>query len=166
MSVTSEIAAAANYTAQTQAAQEKGTGIASKMGADEFMNLMLKQLQYQDPLEPVSNTEWIAQQAQFSQLSATQDMSENLATNNSIMQTLSLVGKEVSLIDPDNATKTITGVVSEAKFSSDGASIIVNSKEYPISLVKSVRPITTTGTNTGTNTNTDTSTATDSTSKS
>lgn len=142
MSISGEITNAASATAQYQASQPRATGVASKLGSQEFMNLMLKQLQYQDPLEPVSNTEFISQQAQFSQLSTTQEMNENMSMNNSIMQTLALVGKEVTMTDPDNPTQTITGVVSEAKFTSNGSALVVNGKEYPISVVKSVKPVT------------------------
>lgn len=139
-SATSTIAQESNYTAQTQAKQPRVTGQASSnMGSQEFLMLMMKQLQYQDPLSPVDNKDFIAQQAQFTQVSTTQEMNKNMTMNNSIMQTLSLVGKEVRLTDPTNAKNTITGVVSEAKFTSDGANIVVNNKEYPISLVQSVK---------------------------
>ena len=142
MSVTNDITNAASATAQYQASQPRATGAASQLGSQEFMNLMMKQLQYQDPMAPVSNAEFIAQQAQFSQLSTTQEMSKNISMNNSIMQTLALVGKEVTMTDPNHPTQTITGVVSEAKFTNNGSSLLVNGKEYPISLVKSVKPAT------------------------
>lgn len=137
--ISDQIASAANSTAQMQAQQPRATGAASaNISSNDFLLLMMKQLQYQDPLSPVDNKDFIAQQAQFTQLSTTQDMNKNISTNNSIMQTLTLVGKDVTLVNPDDPTKTITGTVSEAKFTSDGADIIVNGKEYPISLVKSV----------------------------
>ena len=142
MSITNDITNAASATAQYQSSQPKATGVASKLGSQEFMNLMMKQLQYQDPMDPVSNTEFISQQAQFSQLSTTQEMNTNISQNNSIMQTLALVGKEVTMTDPDHPTQSITGVVSEAKFTSNGSSLMVNGKAYPISLVKSVKPAT------------------------
>lgn len=141
----------ANMTSQMQATKPRVTGTASsEMGSDQFLMLMMKQLQCQDPLNPMDNKDFIAQQAQFTQVSATKEMSEltkqmnqNMSTNNSIMQTLSLVGKKVSLTDPADkeGKKTIEGVVSEAKFTNTGAAIMVNGKEYPISLVKSVKPV-------------------------
>lgn len=138
-SATDQIRDAANATEQAKAAQPRVTGAASsKLDSNAFLMLMMKQLQYQDPLSPVDNKEFIAQQAQFSQLQTTQEMNNNIATNNSIMQSLTLVGKQVTLTNPDDPTKTITGVVSEAKFTSKGTSIVVNDKEYPISLVQSV----------------------------
>lgn len=137
--ITDQITNAANSTAQMQSKQPKETGAAStKVSTNDFLLLMMKQLQCQDPLNPTDNKDFLAQTAQFTQLSTTQDMSKNIATNNSIMQTLTLVGKDVVLVDPNDSSKTITGTVSEAKFTSEGANIVVNGKEYPISLVKSV----------------------------
>lgn len=136
--VTDQINAAANATAQYQAAQPKATGAAQELGSQDFLNLMMKQLQYQDPMEPVGNTEFIAQQAQFTQLETTQEMSKSITENNAIMQTLTLVGKDVVLTDPTNSAKTITGTVSSAKFTSNGAAIEVGGEIYPISLVQKV----------------------------
>lgn len=166
-SAVNTIAQEANYTAQAQAKKPRVTGAASSnMGSQEFLMLMMKQLQYQDPLSPVDNKEFIAQQAQFTQVSTMQEMNKNISTSNSIMQTLSLVGKQVSLIDPEDkkGQKTIEGVVSEAKFTANGAAIVVNEKEYPISLIKSVKEAstaqnsnTTNSTNTSNNTTNTTS---------
>lgn len=140
MSVSSEITAAQSYTAQTKAKEQKATGAAHEITATDFLNLMTEQLKYQDPLNPMDNSQFLSQQAQFSQLSTTQEMNKSLTQNNAIMQTLSLVGKEVTLLDPDKAGATITGKVSQANFSDQGASIMVNDKEYPIALIRSVRP--------------------------
>lgn len=143
--ITDQINNAANATAQyQQATQVKTTGAAQKLGSQDFLNLMMKQLQYQDPMDPVSNTEFIAQQAQFTQLETTQEMNKNITENNSIMQTLALVGKNVTLTDPDDSRKTITGTVSSANFTSNGATIQVGKESYPIALVQKVENATTT----------------------
>lgn len=140
MSVTSEINNAANATAQLQSKTDTVTGAASSnISSTEFLNLMMKQLQYQDPTDPVDNTEFISQQCQFTQLSTTQDISKTLTQNNSISQTLALVGKDVTLVDPDNTSKTISGQVEEAKFTSSGGAIVVGGKNYSIGSVLSVK---------------------------
>jgi len=144
MSVTtaSQITDAAIYTAQMQAAQPKTTGAASKLGSQEFLNLMMKQLQYQDPMEPVSNTEFIAQQAQFTQLSTTQEMNSNIASNNTVSQALSLVGKNVTLTDPNDFTKTITGNVTSSTINGKSSTINVNGNDYALTALKSVNATT------------------------
>lgn len=140
-----EITNNANATAQYKAATEKKVTGSTQVDSNTFLTLMLKQLEYQDPLSPMDNKDFLSQQAQFTQLSTTQEMSANIAQNNNIMQTLTLVGKEVTLTDPNDAKKTITGTVSQAVFSSTSANIMVGGKEYPISLIKSVQATSTAG---------------------
>ena len=68
--------------------ETKGT---SELGKDAFLQLLVAQMKYQDPLNPTSDTEYIAQLAQFSQL----EQMQNLAKTNENSQMFSLVGKEV-----------------------------------------------------------------------
>jgi flagellar basal-body rod modification protein FlgD len=69
--------------------QNRTTG--SELGRDAFLNLLVMQLANQDPLEPSSDTEFIAQLAQFSML----EQIQNLNTSFSSSQSFSLVGKYV-----------------------------------------------------------------------
>jgi flagellar basal-body rod modification protein FlgD len=48
------------------------------MGKNDFLNLLVTQLKYQDPLEPTADTEFVAQLAQFSQLENSQNMSSGM----------------------------------------------------------------------------------------
>lgn len=64
----------------------------SSLGKDEFLQLLVTQMQYQDPLNPTSDTEFIAQMAQFSSL----EQMQNLNSNFSIYKAYELVGKQVS----------------------------------------------------------------------
>jgi len=78
------------------------------MGKQEFLELLIAQLRYQDPLEPLSNQEYSAQLAQFSQLEQLQNMNTalgesleiNLLLTQSINNTLSstIIGKDVKAI--------------------------------------------------------------------
>ena len=65
----------------------------SDLGYDQFLQLLCAEMQYQDPLEPTNNTDYVAQLATFSQLEATlgmQKTTENTMAND-------LVGKQVIL---------------------------------------------------------------------
>jgi len=85
-------------TGSTQAA-----GAATKeLGRDAFLNLLITQLQNQDPLNPTDSTEFTAQLAQFSSLEQLGNVNDNLlllqnfqaSINNS--QAVSLIGKEIT----------------------------------------------------------------------
>lgn len=88
-------------------------GIAA-IGQDQFLQLLVAQLQNQDPLDPVSDREFIAQLATFSQLQQTTNVNTNLgALNASFAQMLALqqltqgadlVGKTVDFARADGTT--------------------------------------------------------------
>ncbi len=58
------------------------------MGKDEFLKLLTIQLKYQDPLQPMGNTEFLAQLAQFTSLEQLMNMNGNLQANFLMMQSL------------------------------------------------------------------------------
>ena len=63
----------------------------SDMDKDAFLQLLVAQMKYQDPLEPTSNTEYISQYAQFSQV----EQMQNMAASSDLARASSLVGQEV-----------------------------------------------------------------------
>jgi flagellar basal-body rod modification protein FlgD len=95
-------------------------------------------MKQQDPMNPMDNSQMLAQQAQFTQISEMQKLNSALNSNNMIMQANSLVGKTVQIVDPDNTSRLITGVVTSANFTNDSATVTVNGKDYPLGLVASV----------------------------
>ena len=120
-----------------------------------FLTLMLQQLQNQDPTEPTDNTEWLAQLAQYSSLEQMAKMNDNLnncmqyvssiyndmSTGAEITQTLSLIGKEVTLKDPEDpaGVSKITGKVTEASFEDGSGKIKVGDKYYSIAYILNVK---------------------------
>ncbi len=78
----------------------------------QFLQLLLTQLQFQDPLKPVDNTEFVAQLAQFSALQINQEMSGKMDTSLTIgagQQAIGLLGKKVT-VKSTSATGTVTAV--------------------------------------------------------
>ncbi|OGI18074.1 MAG: hypothetical protein A2287_09640 [Candidatus Melainabacteria bacterium RIFOXYA12_FULL_32_12] len=131
-----------NSTAKVNAEKSQERVGQSTMDQDSFLQLLMMQLKYQDPLNPMGNTEFISQQAQFTQISEIQKLNKNMsnvANTNEIMQASSLIGKEVTITDPENSKNTITGAVTEAKISDKGTNIVINNTEYPINSIRSIK---------------------------
>lgn len=118
--------------AQIKKDEEAQDALGSKMGYDQFLQLLCAEMQYQDPLEPTSNTDYVAQMATFSQLEATLSM-EN--TTQSSMAN-NLVGKQVILKSTDSSsgeTKFVDGKVDYVMYQEGEIYLSVNNALYPLS---------------------------------
>ena len=113
-------------------------GASQELGQDAFLMLMMEQLKYQDPLEPVGNTEFLAQQAAFTQVSELQKLNDSVNVTSQVTQACSLMGEYVTITDPNNSEKTISGEVSAVTFSNGSAQLVIEDKEYPLNLLLSV----------------------------
>ena len=108
----------------------------NELGKDAFLQLLVTQMKYQDPLNPSSNTEYIAQLATFSQL----EQMQNLGAMTSNSQALSLVGKNV-IVKTKSETGTIKeigGKVDFVNMSNGKAHISINGNLYSIDDLDSV----------------------------
>ncbi len=82
-------------------AQEIDSKSNNELGQTEFLELMTTQLQYQDPLEPMENGEFLSQMAQFGTVSGINDLNTNFNTmsasfqSNQALQASTLVGRRV-----------------------------------------------------------------------
>lgn len=118
------------------AAKNTNTNIGkSKLGYDEFLKLLTAEMQYQDPLEPTSNTDYVAQMATFSQLEATLSMKESLgkSSDNTIKSMANqLVGQEVVVEDDESKTGYADGIVDYVMYEDGEIYISVNDKLYSI----------------------------------
>src|SRR5690554_4087387 len=79
--------------AQTVAAESNSPtrNIGQELGKDEFMKILVTQLQNQDPLSPMADTDFIAQMAQFSTL----EQMQSLNSSYTFGQAYNLIGKNV-----------------------------------------------------------------------
>ena len=71
--------------------KKQQTAEKNSMDKDAFLQLLVAQMQYQDPLEPTSNTEFVSQYAQFSQV----EQMQNMAATSELARATSLVGDYV-----------------------------------------------------------------------
>jgi len=89
---------------------------ASGLTQKDFLKVLLTQLQFQDPLKPMDNKDFMAQMAQFTalqQASQTNDKMDNLLSIQSADQSLSLLNKTVQ-VDLSNGSQV--GNITTVKF--------------------------------------------------
>jgi flagellar basal-body rod modification protein FlgD len=105
---------------------EKTTG--SSLDKEDFLMLLVAQMKYQDPLEPESNTEYVAELAQFSSL----EQMENLNTTANNSTAYSLVGKQVYIEESSTTggSSTVQGMVEYVTIQNSTPYVSVNGQLY------------------------------------
>ncbi len=95
-------------TASTNSTPARNT--TGELGKDEFLKILIAQMQNQDPTSPMDNGQFISQMAQFSAL----EQMQQLNTSMQYSQAYSLLGKNVSatVTNSDGTTTTVSGMVS------------------------------------------------------
>lgn len=124
------------------ATRTSGNSYASKntkkneLGVNDFMKLLSEQLANQDVMNPMQDTEFISQLAQFTSLQAMQTMSEV----NYAQYGTSMVGKNVLVAsyDENGLYKEDRGVAECVKFANGDCLITVNGKDYTMSSIMEV----------------------------
>lgn len=102
----------------------------STMDKEAFLNLLVAQMKYQDPLEPTSNTEFVSQYAQFSALEQMQNMSATLE----LSRASTLVGQTVSVNTTDSSGRatTLQGMVDYIVYENNKAYVSIEGNLYSL----------------------------------
>jgi flagellar basal-body rod modification protein FlgD len=88
----------------------------NELGKDDFLKLLAAQLQYQNPMDPMDNTQFVSQMANFSSLEQITNLATaqaNLTKTVTAQQSIALIGHTVSYVGSDDAVKT--GVVKSVE---------------------------------------------------
>jgi len=123
------------------------TSSSKQLTQQDFLKLLSTQMQNQDPMQPMDDSQFMAQMAQFSTLQATTAMSTSMAalqTHSDLATASSLVGKNVTITN--ETAGVVTGTVSGVDASSGNARVIIGGKSYSLSDITNVTPVVTTPT--------------------
>ncbi|MBD9575288.1 flagellar hook assembly protein FlgD [Pseudomonas sp. BGr12] len=117
-SASSSILSSLNAGSKSSSTAETGT---SALGKDSFLQLLVTQLNNQNPLDPQDNTEFVSQLAQFSSLESMQNLDTTLGTfyssfqSSQALQASSLVGRSVivnsSKVQVDDPSAGVNGTL-------------------------------------------------------
>jgi flagellar basal-body rod modification protein FlgD len=120
-----------NNTGTTSTSSSTSTAGTTDMGYEQFLQLLCAEMQYQDPLEPTSNTEYVAQLATFSQLEATLSMESTLEQSSAT----DLVGKYVIVQSSSSTTGETTataGFVDYVQYENGKQYMYINGNAYSV----------------------------------
>lgn len=108
----------------------------SGMDKNAFLQLLVAQMKYQDPLEPTSNTEYISQYATFSQV----EQMQNMAATMELTRASSMVGKLVAVETTDRAgdVNSVQGMVQYVTYENGKAYVSIDGNLYSADDVSAV----------------------------
>ncbi|MEN6460454.1 MAG: flagellar hook assembly protein FlgD [Syntrophomonas sp.] len=118
------------------------------LGKDDFLKLLITELKYQDPMEPMKDKEFISQMASFSSLeqmnnlnSSFEKLSENITDNLlpglMLQQSSNLIGKAVSYVDPETQ-QTTTGTVDSVIVKQSVPYYVIGDKEVTMANITKI----------------------------
>ncbi len=114
-----------------------GKAFKAELDKDDFLKILITQLQYQDPTNPMQDKEFIAQMAQFSSLEQMTNMANSFGKLSSVLnssEAQSLLGRTVEVMDGE---KAIYGKVSQV-VRGEFPLVMVNGSFYDLEQVSKV----------------------------
>lgn len=97
------------------------------LGKDDFLKLLIGQLQHQDPLNPGDPAQQMAQMTQFSILEQITNLAQSqqaAAANDYDAQAIALIGRTVTYMQADGTSAT--GVVEQVTFTNRGPTLTID----------------------------------------
>ncbi|MBE3580482.1 MAG: hypothetical protein IMW96_02400 [Thermoanaerobacteraceae bacterium] len=117
------------------ASYEAGVTWEKTLNKTDFLRLIAAQLQYQNPLEPMKDTEFITQLAQFTVLEQLYEMVEQQRYA-SFIQAQGLIGREVTAVVAD---ETVTGIVEAVRLQGNDIILKVGGRELSWTQLREIR---------------------------
>ena len=115
----------------------EGRTVSNELGKDDFLKLLITQLQNQDPTDPMENQDFIAQMAQFSSLEQMTNMSTSFAKMASFISSQEATGTLGKTVELNVGDTTTIGIV-EGATRGDNPQILVNGMYYTLDKIAAV----------------------------
>lgn len=128
-----------NGTTSTVPAANGTTAANKELGKDQFLKLLLTQLKYQDPMQPMQDREFISQMAQFTSLEQMTNVAsgmQKLQQVNSLGAAFNLLGATVTYKDAKG--NAVSGVVSGAEVVNGTMQVLVGSTHVALENITKV----------------------------
>jgi len=128
----------ASTTNSSQSSSSAASGFAG-LTANDFMTMLVTELQTQDPTQPMSNSELLTQLSQMTQLQSATELSTaitSLTTTQQLSAATSFIGKVVAGTDANK--NPVSGVVTQAFLQNGSALLGVGNSQIPLANVTGV----------------------------
>jgi flagellar basal-body rod modification protein FlgD len=112
------------------------------LGKDDFLKLLATQLQYQNPLDPLKDSDFVAQLAQFSNLEGIQQLNtsiSNMLLLQQMTQGANLIGKTITYQRADSPL-TARGIVASVQVNAGTLALVVDGKQVSLNQVRGIEP--------------------------
>lgn len=120
---------------------EKDTRENDELGQAEFLALMTAQLQYQDPLKPMENGDFLGQMAQFGTVSGINDLNTTINTmsdsfqSNQALQASTLVGRRVLVPSQTGVLNDGASLMGSVELAQPASNVVITIKNSAGQLV-------------------------------
>lgn len=135
-----EIQSVLNADATRRGASDSSSSVISnELGKDQFLQLLVVQMEYQDPLNPMDNSQMIAQLAQFSALEQMQNLNASFSKiqhQGNLSQAMALSGKNVHLEFQDGSS--VDGWVEKVVIQNGDLFVQIDGVFYPARAIVSI----------------------------
>ena len=116
------------------------SGVNTELGRDQFLQLLVAQLRAQDPLDPITSQEFIAQLAQFSTVEGIERLNASFAdllALNQITQGANLIGRTASY-EVDGSATLVQGTVEGFSLENGRLQLLIDGTTVPLTNIRSV----------------------------
>lgn len=152
MTITNPVSTKDQWNNTTSDSTTKTTGD-STLGKDQFLKILITQLQNQDPMQPMQDKEFIAQMAQFTSVEQLMNISTQLNTLNQSLGSVSgLIGKDITWTDTATLLPKTGNVESIVVSSGIQYAVVGNDRIALTDITQIQNPSSETGSGTGSNT--------------
>jgi flagellar basal-body rod modification protein FlgD len=134
---TASTSAASKYLTDYDWTNGSSRTVSKTLTQEDFLSLVAAEMTNQDPLNPTSNTEYIAQMAQFSTLEQSKAMQQDI----SALQASNLIGRSVTVEDDEQ--NIFQGTVTSVLLEKGVPSVEVNGVFYSMDSLIAIEPVAT-----------------------
>ena len=123
-----------------------GSSSNSLINANTFLQLLVDEMQNQNPLQPMNNSEIMSQMSELANVQAISQMTQNIQNMQTTMSAMGnmvqglfshqLLGASVTV--RDSSGNQVSGTVSSISFTNDTPSLVINNQTYPLSSLVSM----------------------------